>query len=158
MPGLLIAFEGLDQSGKETQARRLADRLREDGHRCRTASFPDYDTPIGQELRRALAGEREYGADVMQLLYVANRYERKPDLERWLAAGEIVLCDRYAASSIAYGAAQALDAGLARRDPAVPSAGRGDAAARHPSRDRGGAQGERAGPLRARSRAARPRP
>jgi dTMP kinase len=110
MPGLLIAFEGLDQSGKETQARRLADWLRDAGHRTRTASFPDYETPIGQEIRRALAGERDYGADVMQLLYVANRYERKPDLERWLADGEIVLCDRYAASSVAYGAAQGLDA------------------------------------------------
>jgi len=110
MSGLLIAFEGLDQSGKETQARRLADHLRGEGHRTRLASFPDYETPIGQELRRALAGEHDYGADVMQLLYVANRYERKPDLERWLGDGEIVLCDRYAASSVAYGAAQGLDA------------------------------------------------
>lgn len=124
MPGVLIAFEGLDQSGKETQARRLAERLRAEGRRCRTASFPDYDTPIGQELRRALAGTREYGADVMQLLYVANRYERKPDLERWLADGEIVLCDRYAASSIAYGAAQGLDAAwLAEIQRFLPPAG-----------------------------------
>jgi len=109
MPGLLIAFEGLDQSGKETQARLLADRLRERGHRPRIIAFPDDTTPIGQEIRRALAGGREYGPDVMQLLYVANRYERKPDLERWLGDGEIILCDRYAASSVAYGAAQGLD-------------------------------------------------
>ena len=110
MSGLLIAFEGLDQSGKETQARLLADRLREDGQRPRIVTFPDDLTPIGQEIRRALAGGREYGPDVMQLLYVANRYERRPDLERWLTAGEILLCDRYAASSVAYGAAQGLDA------------------------------------------------
>ena len=31
----------------------------------------------------------------MQLLYIANRYERKPELTRWLEAGDIVLCDRY---------------------------------------------------------------
>ncbi len=110
MAGLLIAFEGLDQSGKETQARLLAERLRELGHRARIIAFPDDATPIGQEIRRALAGGREFGADVMQLLYVANRYERRPDLERWLGEGEIVLCDRYAASSVAYGAAQGLDA------------------------------------------------
>ena len=110
MAGLLIAFEGLDQSGKQTQARLLADRLREDGHRPRIVTFPDDLTPIGREIRRALAGGREYGPDVMQLLYVANRYERKTDLERWLTAGEIVLCDRYAASSVAYGAAHGLDA------------------------------------------------
>jgi len=110
MAGLLVAFEGLDQSGKETQARLLADQLHELGHRARIIAFPDDATPLGQEIRRALAGGREYGPDVMQLLYVANRYERRPDLERWLGDGEIVLCDRYAASSVAYGAAQGLDA------------------------------------------------
>src|SRR3954468_2720697 len=46
----------------------------------------------------------------MQLLYVANRYERKPEIERMLAAGTVVVCDRYLASSIAYGEAQGLDA------------------------------------------------
>ena len=46
----------------------------------RLLSFPDYDTPIGAEIGRALRGEREYGADVMQLLYVANRYEWKNEI------------------------------------------------------------------------------
>src|SRR5471032_798718 len=45
----------------------------------------------------------------MQLLYIANRYERKPDLARWLDGGLILVCDRYMASSIAYGEAQGLD-------------------------------------------------
>jgi dTMP kinase len=110
MAGLLIAFEGLDQSGKQTQAEMLRDRLREDGHKSRLISFPDYATSIGEELARALAGEREYGADVMQLLYVANRYERKDDLQRWLDGGLILVSDRYTASSIAYGEAFGLDA------------------------------------------------
>jgi dTMP kinase len=108
--GLLIAFEGLDQSGKQTQAEMLRDRLRQDGHKSRLVSFPDYATSIGEELARALAGEREYGADVMQLLYVANRYERKDDLQRWLDGGLILVSDRYTASSIAYGEAFGLDA------------------------------------------------
>ena len=110
MSGLIIAFEGLDQSGKQTQAEMLRDRLREGGHKSRLVSFPDYATSIGEELARALAGEREYGADVMQLLYVANRYERKADLERWLDGGLILVSDRYTASSIAYGEAFDLDA------------------------------------------------
>ena len=46
----------------------------------------------------------------MQLLYIANRYERKPDLVQWLADGEILVSDRYLASSVAYGAALGLDA------------------------------------------------
>jgi len=109
MPGHIIAFEGLDQSGKQTQAELLRDRLKEDGRKARLVSFPDYGTSIGEEIARALAGEREYGPDVMQLLYVANRYERKPDLERWLDGGLILVCDRYTASSVAYGEAAGLD-------------------------------------------------
>jgi len=110
MPGHLIAFEGLDQSGKQTQAELLRDRLKQDGHKSRLVSFPDYATSIGEEIARALQGEREYGPDVMQLLYVANRYERKTDLQRWLDGGLILVCDRYTASSVAYGEAQGLDA------------------------------------------------
>jgi dTMP kinase len=107
--GLLIAFEGLDQSGKETQAVLLRDWLKQQGYKSRVAAFPDYGTSIGEEIARALQGEREYGPDVMQLLFIANRYERKPDIERWVSGGLIVVCDRYAASSIAYGEAQGLD-------------------------------------------------
>ena len=109
MTGSLVAFEGLDQSGKETQARLLGGRLEAAGRRVRAFSFPDYATSIGAELGRALLGERDYGADVMQLLYIANRYEWKPEIERALSAGDIVLCDRYLASSVAYGEAFGLD-------------------------------------------------
>ena len=107
---MLIAFEGLDQSGKETQARTLGERLTSKGYQVRALSFPDYETPIGQELRRALDGQRDFTPDVMQLLYVANRLEWLPKLGAWLAAGDIVICDRYRASSVAYGEAQGLDA------------------------------------------------
>jgi len=108
---MLIAFEGLDQSGKETQARTLRARLEQEGLKVRSLSFPDYGTPIGREIQAALAGEREFTADVMQLLYVANRYEYKPRLDLWLNSGDVVICDRYRASSIAYGEAQGVDAG-----------------------------------------------
>ena len=107
---MLIAIEGLDQSGKATQAELLRDQLRQAGTRARLVSFPDYGTSIGEEIARALQGEREYGPEVMQLLYIANRYERKADLERWLDGGLVVVCDRYVASSVAYGEAQGLDA------------------------------------------------
>jgi dTMP kinase len=45
----------------------------------------------------------------MQLLYVANRYEYKPRLDLWLGQGHVVVCDRYRASSVAYGEAQGLE-------------------------------------------------
>lgn len=110
MAGLLIAFEGLDQSGKQTQAESLRDYLTSRGRGCHLMSFPDYATAIGSELSRALHGEREYPSDVMQLLYVANRYEHRDEILRWLSEDGVVVCDRYMASSIAYGEAQGLDA------------------------------------------------
>jgi dTMP kinase len=109
-PGLLIAFEGLDQSGKQTQAELLRDALTSTGRAVRLLSFPDYRTAIGQEIGHALRGDRNYTADVMQLLYVANRYEFKGEIGREIDAGTILVCDRYLASSIAYGEAQGLDA------------------------------------------------
>lgn len=110
MSGALVAFEGLDQSGKQTQAESLRELIVAAGRACELLSFPDYRTAIGTELHRALHGERDYAADVMQLLYVANRYEMKFRIESWLTAGRTILCDRYIASSIAYGEAQGLDA------------------------------------------------
>ena len=109
MRGVLIAFEGLDQSGKQTQAELLRERLMAGGRVVRALSFPDYDTVIGGEIGRALRGERHYGPDVMQLLYVANRYEWKQEIANATAQGTVVVCDRYLASSVAYGEAQGLD-------------------------------------------------
>lgn len=107
---MLIAFEGLDQSGKETQARHLRARIEQAGRKVHALSFPDYETPIGREIAAALRGERDFGPDVMQLLYVANRMEFKPRLDSWLDSDTVVVCDRYVASSVAYGDAQGLDA------------------------------------------------
>lgn len=109
MTGLLIAFEGLDQSGKQTQAERLKARAEEGGRTAMLLDFPAYETHIGKEIQDALHGARDYPPDVMQLLYVANRYEKKPLIEKLLAEGTVIICDRYLASSIAYGEAQGLD-------------------------------------------------
>jgi dTMP kinase len=107
--GHLIAFEGLDQSGKQTQAERLVAHFQAHGPQVHFLSFPDYTTAIGSEIGRALRGEHEYPPDVMQLLYVANRYEYRPSIEGWTQVGGVVVCDRYLASSVAYGEAQGLD-------------------------------------------------
>jgi dTMP kinase len=111
MNGTVIAFEGLDQSGKQTQSERLAAALRSEGRRIEFLSFPEYPTAIGTEIGKALDGERDYDPATLQLLYIANRYEFRPRVLDWLAAGAVVICDRYLASSIAYGEAQGLDPG-----------------------------------------------
>ena len=111
MTGLLIAFEGLDQSGKQTQAEALRDYFGGLGRVCHMLSFPDYATAIGAEIHKALHGERDYPPDVLQLLYVANRGEKRTAIESWIAAGDVVICDRYVASTIAYGEAHDIDPG-----------------------------------------------
>jgi len=108
--GHLIAFEGLDQSGKQTQAERLLAAFRAAGHGAEFLTFPEYTTAIGTEIGHALQGERHYDPDTLQLLYIANRFEFRPQILRWLDEGRMVVCDRYLASSIAYGQAQGLDA------------------------------------------------
>jgi dTMP kinase len=119
---MVIAFEGLDQSGKQTQSERLAAALGAEGSRVEFLTFPEYTTAIGTEIGKALAGARDYAPDTLQLLYIANRYEFRPRILEWLAAGAIVICDRYVASSIAYGEAQGLDpewlSGVQRHLPA----------------------------------------
>ena len=150
MPGHLIAFEGLDQSGKQTQAELLRDRLKQDGRKARLVSFPDYGTSIGEEIARALAGERDYGPDVMQLLYVANRYERK--------AGSAALARRRADSRLRslhrlehrLRRGAGARSGVADRDAEVPAAAVADHPARHRAGDRRAAQGGRSRSLRAR--------
>jgi dTMP kinase len=110
MTGALIAFEGLDQSGKETQARRLQARCEAAGYEVDVLAFPCYQTAIAREIASALSGQRHYTPDVLQLLFIANRYEYRERIEAAVARGAVVLCDRYAASSIAYGEAFGLDA------------------------------------------------
>ena len=108
--GALVAFEGIDQSGKETQARRQKARLVAAGFEVVEFDFPCYTTAIAKEIERALAGDRSYTPDVLQLLFIANRFEYKPRIAQALDGGAVVLCDRYQASSIAYGEAFGLDA------------------------------------------------
>jgi dTMP kinase len=108
-PGPLIAFEGLDQSGKETQARRVGPWFEARRFRVEHLNFPDYTTTIGKEIGAALRGERHFSPEVMQLLYVANRHEWKQAIQTWQTDSRAVICDRYVSSSVAYGEAQGLD-------------------------------------------------
>lgn len=106
---IIIAFEGIDQSGKETQATRLAERLQQQGKKVWLSGFPDYETPIGIELRKFLAGERSFNPQTRQLLYVANRYEKLEELRDAMENIDYIILDRYKASGLAYGLITGLD-------------------------------------------------
>lgn len=106
MRGALIAFEGIDQAGKLTQARRLAERLRAGGRVCELLHYPDYDTPIGRILQQALCDGLPLDARARTMLFAANRWENDEQVRQQVTGQGIVLIDRYSASNIVYGLSQ----------------------------------------------------
>ena len=109
--GLFITFEGPDGSGKSTQLRLLAARLRENGYQVLESAEPG-GTPIGVQIRRILLDptNRELSPTAELLLMFAARAQ---NLDQWilpaLAQGQIVLSDRFTDSTLAYqGAARGL--------------------------------------------------
>jgi len=102
--GRFITFEGPDGSGKSTQARMLAERLRGEGREVLESVEPG-GTPIGQQIRRILLdpANKELSATSELLLMFAARAQ---NVEQWilpaLQAGQIVISDRFTDSSIAY--------------------------------------------------------
>ena len=107
-PGLFINLEGIDAVGKRTQSLILKSWLASKGLSIKMVSFPDYSTVIGREIRKFLDGARGYPQEARAMLYAANRWERKAELEDMLAKTDAVIVDRYTASNLAYGVSNGL--------------------------------------------------
>ncbi|MCS7337762.1 MAG: dTMP kinase [Verrucomicrobiae bacterium] len=105
MKGLFITFEGTECSGKTTQAQLLADRLRQLRMPIRLLREPG-GTPIGEEIRHTLQHSHANAAmtpEAEMLLLNASRAQLVREVIRpALAAGEIVICDRFYDSTVAY--------------------------------------------------------
>ena len=108
MPGQLIVIDGIDQSGKRTQADLLARRVRSLGSSCVTWSFPAYDTLLGRHLKAYLAGKERLDMHVVHLLFAANKWEVANRIDEQRARGVVVIANRYTPSNLAYGAAHGL--------------------------------------------------
>ncbi|MBF6591353.1 MAG: dTMP kinase [Ktedonobacterales bacterium] len=128
---MFITLEGIEGAGKSTQAVRLAERLRAAGHPAHLTREPG-GTPLAGAIRalllhpeeslRALAAHglaqglapaAEELLSVTELLLLsAARAQHVARIREWLAAGEVVVCDRYADASRAYqGSGRGLDMG-----------------------------------------------
>ena len=102
--GLFISFEGLDGSGKTTQMRRLAKRLRARGHVVLETVEPG-GTEIGGKIRQVLldAANQELSPTAELLLYFASRAQNVDErIGPALRRGEIVLADRFTDSTLVY--------------------------------------------------------
>lgn len=109
-PGLFVVFEGIDGSGKTTQARRLADTLVSNGY-CVTLTAEPGGTPFGARIK-SLASEDPGISPITRLaLFGAARAQHMADVVlKALRDGEIVICDRFFLSTMVYQGAQGIPA------------------------------------------------
>ena len=104
--GKLIVIEGTDGSGKATQTRLLVYRLKQLGYKVETLSFPQYNTKSAGLIENYLSGK--YGSadevrpHIASLFFATDRYDASFKIKEWLAAGRIVVLDRYTASNMAH--------------------------------------------------------
>lgn len=109
--GHLIAIEGIDASGKGTQATLLRERFEAEGRSCALLSFPRYGrTFFAEAITRYLNGGFGELADLdpalVSLLYAGDRFETRDELTGLLKAHDVVVLDRYVASNLAHQAAR----------------------------------------------------
>ncbi len=121
---MIIVIEGGDQAGKLTQSILLEKALKKQKIKTKLFHFPDYETPIGKEIRKYLDGKRKFPPQVIHCLLAANRWEK---LDAILAAKEknsVLIMNRYYHSNLVYGLAnglkqkwlESLDEGLPKAD------------------------------------------
>src|SRR5215510_11169562 len=99
-----ISFEGGDGTGKSTQIRALEKYLVQQGRSCRMTREPG-GTSLGEQIRRVLLeiSDREIASSAELFLYLADRAQHVNEIILpALAAGQIVLCDRFTDSTLAY--------------------------------------------------------
>lgn len=102
--GLLVTFEGGEGSGKSTQIEKLADFLRDQGHQVVTSREPG-TTQVGEAVREVLlrTAPDDLAPEAELALFLAARAQLSAEVVRpALAAGKIVLLDRFGDSSVAY--------------------------------------------------------
>ena len=123
MPARIIALEGIDQSGKRTQTRLLADRLKRASTRVATISFPIYKSPSGRQIRSYLKGRQDYPPQALHRLYSLNRWENRELINKLVHNSDYLIADRYTPSNLAYGLSRGLSLGwLQGLDKGLPTA------------------------------------
>ncbi|SDI00840.1 dTMP kinase [Vibrio xiamenensis] len=112
---MIIAIEGIDGSGKNTQANLLAKKLSEIGHDVVLLGFPCYsETFFGKEVGHYLNGEfgglDEVPPKLASMLYAGDRFEKRDDILKALNSGSVIIIDRYVSSNIAHQSAKLVGA------------------------------------------------
>lgn len=110
--GKLIVIEGTDSSGKETQTKKLYEKMAEKGMNVKKITFPNYESPACAPVKMYLAGE--FGENAMEVnpypastMFAVDRYASfKKDWEEFYNNGGIVITDRYTHSNMIHQASK----------------------------------------------------
>ncbi|MBU5689592.1 MAG: dTMP kinase [Candidatus Aenigmatarchaeota archaeon] len=103
--GIFINFEGIDSSGKKTQANMLCHALRKMGYDVVELNFPAYESTFGKIVGAYLRGEfgkNENIPEIPSLLFAIDRYQFKHEIADALKNGKIIVCNRYTQSAMAF--------------------------------------------------------
>ena len=100
--GKFIVFEGIDGSGKSTQADRLVRYLKSKNIKAVVTNEPQSDRPVGMLIRQALKKQISFDEKTIALLFAADRLDHIQRISEKLDEGFWVVCDRYYFSSFAY--------------------------------------------------------
>ena len=121
---MIIVIEGGDQAGKLTQSVLLENALKKRKLKTSLFHFPDYETPIGKEIKKYLNGKRNFSPQVIHCLLSANRWEKLDEILRSQEKNSVLIMNRYYHSNLIYGIAnglkpkwlESLDMGLPKAD------------------------------------------
>ena len=113
--GILIAIDGVDASGKETQSKMLFDRLTKSGKSVRSVSFPMYESESSYFVKEYLAGSygknpSDVNAYAASMLFAADRFATyRTDWGKNYENGDIIIADRYVTSNLIHQAGKISD-------------------------------------------------
>ncbi len=113
--GKLFVIDGTDASGKQTQLKKLQERLEKENIEYKLVSFPNYDSPSSALVKMYLSGEfgenaKEISPYVASTFFAGDRYATfKKELEEYYNNGGIILADRYTTANMVHQAGKITD-------------------------------------------------
>lgn len=111
---MIIAIEGIDKAGKQTQTEKLCKTLKQHKSSFKIFHFPRYNTSIGKTIKQHLhmsdnKRSTKRSLQALHCLYAANKWEYLYAIQEACQKYDVVIIDRYLASNIVYGVANGLD-------------------------------------------------
>lgn len=108
--GKFIVIEGIDGSGKATQANLLTERLKTQKYQTETIDFPQYGTKSAGLVEEYLNGKygkaEDVNPEIHSIFYAVDRYDGGFKIRNWLSEDKVVICDRYTFSNVGHAGAK----------------------------------------------------